>query len=123
MQHAGDRRTVVLEKSGKEVARTTLDANSRYLIPDLLPGSYLLRVEGTAVEQTVSLLPGQESAVLNLDLSESMPSVSGSVIGGTVRGGAGAVVMLLRTSDGEEWVTMARDDGRVSLHRSARRHV
>ncbi|MBK8048404.1 MAG: carboxypeptidase regulatory-like domain-containing protein [Anaerolineales bacterium] len=28
-----------------------------------------------------------------------------------VRGGAGAVVMLVRSDDGEEWVTMARDDG------------
>ncbi len=109
--HAGDRRTLVLEKGGAEVARTTLDANSRYAMPDLLPGNYTLRVEGTAVEQAISLAPGQETTVLNLDLSEVAANSSSSVIGGKVRGGAGAVVILLRTGDGEEWVTMARDDG------------
>lgn len=57
--HAGDRRTLILEKGGIEVARVTLDANSRYVIPDLLPGNYTLRVEGTAIEQPVSLTPGQ----------------------------------------------------------------
>ena len=108
--HAADRRTVILEKSGIEVARATLDANSRYVIPDLLPGNYALRVEGTAIEQPVSLTPGQESAVVNLDLAENF-ALSGSTLTGTVRGGAGAVVLLLRTSDGEEWVTMAKDDG------------
>src|SRR5690606_11893488 len=66
VQHAGDWRTVVLEKGGAEVARTVLDANSRYVIPDLLPGNYTLRVEGTLVEQPVSLLPGQEDVTVNL---------------------------------------------------------
>lgn len=108
---AGDRRTVVLERGGVEAARTQLDANSRYVIPDLLPGNYTLRVEGTLVEQAVSLLPGQEDVTVNLDLAESLYQASGSTVGGSVRGGAGAVVMLLRTSDGEEWVTMAKDDG------------
>ena len=108
--NAGDRRTLVLERNGSEVARATLDANSRYLIPDLLPGSYTLRVEGTAIDQPVSLLPGQEDVVVNLDLAESF-ALSGSTLSGTVRGGAGAVVLLLRTNDGEEWVTMAKDDG------------
>lgn len=110
VQNAGDRRTIILERNGSEVARTTLDANSRYLIPDLLSGNYTLRVEGTAIDQPVSLLPGQEDAVVNLDLAESF-ALSGSTLRGTVRGGAGAVVLLLRTNDGEEWVTMARDDG------------
>ncbi|MCC6167189.1 MAG: hypothetical protein IT329_08190 [Caldilineaceae bacterium] len=109
--HAGDRRTVILEKGGAEVARTVLDANSRYMLPDLLPGNYTLRVDGALLEQPVSLLPDQEDATVNLDLAESTNQASGSTLGGTVRGGAGAVVMLLRTSDGEEWVTMAKDDG------------
>lgn len=108
--NAGDRRTLILERSGTEVARATLDANSRYIIPDLLPGNYSLRVEGTAIEQPVSLTPGQESAVVNLDLAETI-ALSGSTLTGKVRGGAGAVVLLLRTNDGEEWVTMAKDDG------------
>jgi hypothetical protein len=108
--HAGDRNTLILEKSGLEIARATLDANSRYIIPDLLPGNYSLRVEGTAIEQPVSLTPGQESATVNLDLGEIF-ALSGSTLTGMVRGGAGAVVLLLRTSDGEEWVTMAKDEG------------
>ena len=37
--HAGDRRSLVLEKSGQEVARATLDAHSRYVMRDLLPGN------------------------------------------------------------------------------------
>lgn len=109
--HAGDRRTIVLDKAGSEVTRTQLDANSRYVIPDLLPGNYTLRVEGTAVEQPVSLLPGQQEAGVNLDLAESLQRSGGSTLSGQVRGGAGAVVALLRTSDGEEWVTMAKDNG------------
>ncbi|MCC6456322.1 MAG: carboxypeptidase regulatory-like domain-containing protein [Caldilineaceae bacterium] len=108
--HAADRRTLILEQGSLEVARATLDANSRYVIPDLLPGNYSLRVEGTAIEQPVSLTPGQESAVVNLDLAEIF-ALSGSTLTGKVRGGAGAVVLLLRTSDGEEWVTMAKDTG------------
>ena len=111
VHHAGDRRTIVLERAGKEVAHATVDAQSRYVIPELLPGNYILRVEGTGVSEQVSLLPGQEEAILDLDLSQVSGAVSTSMITGTVRGGAGAVVVLLRTSDGEEWVTMARDDG------------
>jgi len=109
--HAGDRRSLVLEKSGQEVARATLDAHSRYVMRDLLPGNYILRVEDTSVSQPVSLAPGQEESILNLDLAEIAPETSASTVRGMVRGGAGAVVMLLRPSDGEEWVTMAHDDG------------
>ena len=36
---------------------------------------------------------------------------SRSVVSGKVRGGASAVVVLVRGDDGEEWVSMARDDG------------
>ncbi|GIV75995.1 MAG: hypothetical protein KatS3mg050_0389 [Litorilinea sp.] len=110
--HAGEHRTLILEKAGTQVARVTLDANSRYVIPDLLPGNYTLRVADTLVEQAVSLAPGQAEAVVNLDLAQPRSSGDGgSVLQGVVRGGAGAVVLLLRTDDGEEWVTMARDDG------------
>lgn len=109
--HAGDRRILILEQNGKEVTRVTLDANSRYAFPELLPGNYTLRVANTKVETAVSLAPGQEELLLNLDLSAAAPENSASAIVGKVAGGAGAVVMLLRSSDGEEWVTMARDDG------------
>ncbi len=111
VRHAGDRRSLVLEKGGTEVAHTTVDAHSRYVIPDLLPGNYMLRVEGTGVAAEVRLLPGQEEAIVDLDLSQAGAEASASTVLGAVRGGAGAVVLLLRTSDGEEWVTMARDDG------------
>lgn len=111
VRHAGDRRTLVLEKGGAEVAHTSLDARSRYEVPNLLPGSYTLRVEGTGVSEEVRLLPGQEEAIVDLDLSQAGAEASASTVQGTARGGAGAVVVLLRTNDGEEWVTMAREDG------------
>ena len=108
--NAGERRTILLTRGGNEVARAELDANSRYVLGDLVPGNYTLRVAGTTVEQPVSLAPGQPHVTVNFDLTESTP-FSGSTLSGRVRGGASAVVLLLRTSDGEEWVTMAKDDG------------
>ncbi len=85
IHHAAERRTVVLERGNVEVVRATLDANSRYVIPDLLPGSYTLRVEGTAIEQPIHITPGQESALVDLDLAESF-ALSGSTLTGKARG-------------------------------------
>ena len=107
----GTSRTLILTKGGAEVARATLDANSRYYMPDIPPGSYTLRVEGTLVEEGISLTPGQEAAVVDLDLAALQPQLNGSILAGRVRGGATAVVLLLRTGDGEEWITLAKDDG------------
>lgn len=109
--HAGENRLVIVEKGGRERARALLDANSGYTIPELLPGSYLVRIPGAQVEQTVELTPDQPETVLNFDLAPPVAAVSRSQISGVVRGGSGAVITLLRTSDGEEWVTMARNDG------------
>ncbi|MBX3011192.1 MAG: hypothetical protein KF832_06780, partial [Caldilineaceae bacterium] len=109
--YAGDYRTLVLEKNGQERARVTLDSNSHYLIPELGPGSYLLRIPGTAVEEAIELSPGQKELIVNLDLTPARPAMNQSRIEGTVRGGSGAVLLLVRASDGEEWVTMARNDG------------
>lgn len=109
--HAGENRLVVVEKGGRERARALLDANSRFTIPELLPGNYLVRMPGTQAEQAVELTPDQPEVVLNFDLSPPPPTSARSQISGKVRGGSGAVVMLLRASDGEEWVTMARNDG------------
>lgn len=109
--HAGDYRTVILEKNGQEKARVTLDNNSHYTIPELGPGSYVLRIPGTAVEEAIELSAGQNELVVNFDLTPTGPALRQSRVEGTVRGGSGAVLLLVRASDGEEWVTMARSDG------------
>src|SRR5204863_5564979 len=109
--HAGENRLVIVEKGGRERARALLDANSRYTIPELLPGSYLVRIPGAQIEQMVELTPDQPEVVLNLDLTPPTVVVRRSQISGGVRGGSRAEVMLLRSNDGEEWVTMARNDG------------
>ena len=100
-----------MEREGRLAARTKLDAGGRFSLPDLEVGRYLLRVEGTPLEQPIELHPEQGEVVVNLDAGPLAEVVSRSVISGRVRGGGGAVVMLIRQADGEEWVTMARDDG------------
>ncbi|NJN82817.1 MAG: carboxypeptidase regulatory-like domain-containing protein [Caldilineaceae bacterium] len=110
--NAGSRRVLTLEKNGTECARASLDINSRFVMPDLLPGHYLLRAENSTFTQPVELSPDQDEMLLNLDFSEVDSMASKSVISGNVAGGAGAVVVLLRGEDGEEWVTMVRDTGR-----------
>jgi hypothetical protein len=109
--HAGEHRTVVLERNGVERTRLQLDANSRYTIPGLLPGNYVVRLDGTAVEQSIEVVSGQHEVVLNLEAATVENSRSRSQISGAVRGGSGAVISLVRAGDGQEWVTMARSDG------------
>lgn len=109
--HAGEERTVVLERNGLEHARVELDISNRYIFAGLLPGSYLLRIPGAAVEQPVELAAGQGEVVVNLDAAIPDSSPSRSAIGGFVRGGSGAVLSLVHIADGQEWVTMARSDG------------
>ncbi len=109
--HAGDRRTVLLEQGDVTIARTTLDVGERFEFPDLIPGAYRVRIEGASLVQPVELTPDQGDVLINLDLGVPVATESRSMLDGKVRGGAGAVVMLVRKSDGEEWVTMARDDG------------
>jgi hypothetical protein len=109
--HAGDHRVVVLERNGVERMRVELDAQSRYQMPGLLPGSYLLRLLDTDVAQPVELTPGRREVVVNLDGAPAQAGLSRSQISGAVRGGSGAVVSLVRAGDGQEWVTMARSDG------------
>jgi hypothetical protein len=109
--HADQHRTVVLERNGVERARVELDAQSRYQIKGLLPGRYQVRLPGTGVEQAIELSPGRSEVVVNLDAAPPQLGLTRSQISGTVRGGAGAVVSLVRSGDGQEWVTMARSDG------------
>ena len=120
--HVGDARTVILEQEGREVKRVALDASGRYQFDDLLPGRYTVRIDTSQgarepaagppeAAQLIDLEPGKEATVVNFDLSQPDEGASNSVIFGQVRGGAGAIVMLLRARDGEEWVTLARDDG------------
>ena len=110
--NAREQHTVILERNGLQVASAVLDANSRYELPDLTPGNYLLRVAGTPVQENVALSADQRELVVTLDVGAPVQEgASRSIVSGHVRGGAGAVVVLLRQADGEEWVTMARDDG------------
>lgn len=108
---AGDYRTIILEKNGEEKARTTLDVNSEYTFAEVGPGSYVLRIPGTEIEEIVELTTGQQELIVNFDLTPERPTMNQSRIEGRVRGGSGAVLLLVRASDGEEWVTMARNDG------------
>ena len=109
--HAGERAVLLVEQNDLVLVRTLLDAGGRFEVADLAPGPYTLRVEGSALAQPVQLTAGQREVLVNLDLGEPVEVISRSVVEGTVRGGAGAVVMLVRKADGEEWVTMAKDDG------------
>lgn len=109
--HANTNRTLRLTRNGDEVARTTLDDNSSYHFPELAPGAYQLAILGTDVAQQVELVAGQQELMVNFDLTPATAPVNKSRIEGKVRGGSGAVLLLVRSSDGEEWVTMARDDG------------
>lgn len=108
---AGDYRTIILEKNGQEKARVTLDGNSHYVFEGLGPGSYRLRIPGTAIEEIVELTAGQQELIVNFDLTPTQSAMNQSRIEGHVRGGSGAVLLLVRANDGEEWVTMARNDG------------
>ncbi|MEZ4863224.1 MAG: carboxypeptidase-like regulatory domain-containing protein [Caldilineaceae bacterium] len=109
--YAGPYQTLILERNGQEINRVTLDQNSRYVMPNLASGAYLLRIEGAGVEQKVELAVGQHEMVVNFDLTPASAPVNRSRIEGSVRGGSGAVLLLVRAGDGKEWVTMARDDG------------
>lgn len=104
-------RAVVLEKDGVAVARTTLDEASQFELGGLVPGRYELVLEGTALRQVVELAPEPRDVVISLRLQEQIELTGRSVVAGTVRGGAGAVVVLVHKASGAEWVTMAHDDG------------
>jgi hypothetical protein len=101
---------VVLLQNGRQLGRAVLDANHRFVFYDLTPGRYTLRVEGV-VDQEIDIEPGQPEVAVNLVFPVSETQQSRSVVQGTVRGGAEAVIVLVRRSDGEEWATLAREDG------------
>ncbi len=109
--HAGAFRTVLLHKNDEEKARVTLDAHSSYRFDELAPGHYMLTIPGTDIEQAVEITAGQQELMLNVDLTPKSAPVSKSQIEGTVRGGAGAMLVLVQLGAGEEWTTMVRDDG------------
>ena len=109
--NAPEQAVLELHREDRLAARTRLEPGGRFSLPDLDVGRYVLIVEGTPLEQAIELQPDQGEVVINLDAGPPVDVVSRSVIGGQVRGGAGAVVMLVRQADRAEWVTMARDDG------------
>ena len=109
--NAPEQAVLELHQEDRLAARTRLEPGGHFSLPDLDAGRYVLRVEGTPLEQAIELQPDQGEVVIKLDAGSPADVVSRSVISGHVRGGAGAVVMLLREADRAEWVTMARDDG------------
>ncbi|MCB0132261.1 MAG: carboxypeptidase regulatory-like domain-containing protein, partial [Caldilineaceae bacterium] len=104
------------EQGREEIATTTLDIDGQYVFADLAPGRYVVVIpaahsQDEELAQEITLAPDASNVVLNFDLAAADGAMSHSTVVGTVRGGAGAVVMLLRASDGEEWVTLAQEDG------------
>ncbi|MEM7538414.1 MAG: carboxypeptidase-like regulatory domain-containing protein [Chloroflexota bacterium] len=132
--HGRPNQTIVLEKQGKAVVQTTLDLQNRFTVSDLLPGAYTLRIplNGTGQQSYVNgadgdsfstyptedifeevlLPPGRDEVVVNFDLALPDNNQGESILQGQVRGGAGVVVILVRASDGEEWVTMSNAEGK-----------
>ena len=108
---APERPTLILEREGIQVASTLVDPNNRYLLGELAPGEYTLRVEGYDVRQPVSLNADQPEMVVNVDVGIPTEVVSRSLVQGRVRGGAGASLRLLRAGEGEEYLATAREDG------------
>lgn len=109
--NARNAESVLLERNGIQISSAKLDPNQRFVLIDIPAGAYVLRVEGSDVEQPVALSPDRAEMVVNIDMGTPSDLVSRSVLAGLVEGGAGSAVVLLRHIDGEEYVTMARDDG------------
>ncbi len=105
------RPTLILERDGMQVASTLVDPNNRYLLNELAPGNYTLRLEGYELRQPVTLTADHAELVVNLDVGKPAVVISRSVVHGHVRGGAGASLRLLRSGDGEEYLSTAREDG------------
>ena len=111
VKQAGEREQVVLEQEGQESGRAVVDARGQYLIDGLRPGTYVARLQVAQSVQEVTLSAKQQNVILNFGTASADSGGNQSVVSGKVRGGAGSVVLLLRQSDGEEWVTLAHEDG------------
>jgi len=108
---AGLHRRIVLEQNGAELAHAQLDSTDTFVFADLGAGRYRVRVLETDLVEEVVLQRDQREVTLHLAVPTSAPVSGRSILSGHVRGGAGAVVMLVQKTSGEEWVTMAREDG------------
>ena len=86
--NAHGEQSVVLERGGIQVASAILDANSRFLLADQMPGEYLLRLAGTPIEQAVTLTADQRDVIVNLDMGAALEAASRSIVSGHVRGAA-----------------------------------
>ncbi len=111
VEQANEREQIVLEREGREIGQALVDAKGQYLIDGLRPGQYVARLQIAQTFQRLTLTPDQQNVILNFDKPASNGAGNRSVVSGTVRGGAGSVVLLLRQSDGEEWVTLVHEDG------------
>jgi hypothetical protein len=107
----GERRTLLLERDGIEVEHATLDSTGIFEFRDLPDGLYLLRLPEANFSEEITLQRGQREVVVRLSLPAAVELTGRSSVEGYVSGGAGAVVLLVHKRSGEEWVTMARDDG------------
>jgi len=109
--NAGAHRMIVLEQDGTEIAHAQLDSTDTFVFADLAAGRYRVRVPETDVAEEIELRRTQREVTLYLAVPTPAPVSGRSIVSGHVRGGAGAVVMLVQKTSGEEWVTMAREDG------------
>lgn len=107
----GDRHTLLLERDGVEVAQIQLDRTGLFEFSDLPDGVYTLRLPEANFSEEITLERGQREVVVQLALPAPVELVGRSSIEGHVRGGAGAAVVLVHKRSGEEWVTLAHDDG------------
>lgn len=99
------------DQKQEEYATAQLDSNNTYQFDHVAPGRYILTAPGSTFVQHIELTSGQQEFVLNLDLAPKRASMAKSRIRGFVRGGAGAMLILVQLANGEEWTTLAEDDG------------
>lgn len=105
------RYTLRLERDGIEVAQYPLDSTGHFEFADLPDGLYLLRLPEAHYSEEVTLQRGQREVVVRLTVPPPAEVAGRSIVEGHVAAGAGAIVMLVHKVSGEEWVTLAHDDG------------
>ena len=85
-----------LERGDGWAVTTRVDAEERYEFIDVPMASYRVLVVGTERSREVTLTRERPAATANFDLSGINLTRAASILGGTVRGGAGQTVRLGR---------------------------
>ena len=85
--------------------------DDRYEFIDVPPDRYTVLVAGAGQSETVTLSRERPAAAANFDVAGAAQVFGAGVIRGTVRGGAGLTVRLLRPSDGWTQEQAAAENG------------